>query len=155
MLFRRSTNSSSPTPTQRQQAATTPPPAIKAQATTPASVGEDMAVIENVLQHARSLRPLSTDHFLEELYQRLGAATAIEKPGKPLCIPLYETDLWQIQYACEEIERRGGPDTHDLAAQARALLRRLHFNLGRAIAVQELGGLPVYAHMLPAPSRDA
>lgn len=153
MFFRRTSRSPIHAPAQPPQATTTPP-ATKPRATTPASVGEDMGLIENLLLRARNLRPLPTDHYLEELYQRLGAATAVAKPGEQLHIPLYETDLWRIQYACEEIQRHG-PETHELLEQAQLLLRRLHFNLGHATAVRELGGLPVYASTVPALSHDA
>jgi hypothetical protein len=114
--------------------------------TVPLAINPDLGLVERLVHRAGRLSPYDNTRFLEDLYQRLGAATVgVKKP--PTEIPLVEDDLRRIKEAVRSLSEYHHAD-HELAEEGRLLLRRLFVGLGRARALRHVDDLPVY----PAPA---
>jgi hypothetical protein len=117
---------------------------------------EQLKVIENVIRRARAMSRelLSTDRYrfrelgsdlVATLYQRAGAASVVEQDVDRARVPFFVHEFDKLDAAVDCIDsglQRTGDAT--LVRQGRELMNQCNALLGRARAIQNLGGTAAF-----------
>ncbi|MFF7995102.1 hypothetical protein ACFZDG_35695 [Kitasatospora xanthocidica] len=123
---------------------------------------EDLQALTEVFQHAKEAKRRerwdmspadisgAKDELIGTLFERAGAASVT---GEHAGIPLFVSEIFWIEYAVKDLETYKAPAA--VVRTGRQLLAKLHFETGRARAIQHLGGVAAFPAQCPDNKRPA
>lgn len=110
---------------------------------------DEIKVIEKVILAGRKrlkellgYPPYIPIDLIDELYLRAGAASVVD-PTRPV-VPFFHSEFAELKDSVERLEKRGFADELVLAREGRDLLNKCNALLGRARAIQNLGGTAAF-----------
>lgn len=114
---------------------------------------EDVQVLERVLLHAKERQRIkrpdiggglnsAEDRLIARLYQSAGAASITEPDQEAARVPLMKGDFFWLEAAVSGIRLYDG--SREIAAEGQMLLNKFNALLGKARALRDVGGTPVF-----------